>query len=552
VIAGVDFLIYWNVRLYYRAGNIDDSEKKTEVLNKANQFYPFNDLVFYELGKAYHVLGSQNLADRTQSESYLRESVENYKHSIRLNPASYLTHYRFAEALNLMSYIMPSSDLSAYEEYKKVALLLGHNHMFYYEVAKILLSRWNELSEEEKDFAIEVLGKIGEEKDSEKLQSLMQIWDMNEKDYSVMERILPENAQIYRMYAKFLGERSLSLEERHKFLAKAEHLDFETAKNRFISGENELLYYRVKDAFEQFNSCLNILKRVKFYQNLIPQNLIDISEFNNLQKLAFLNLAKCRLEEGAEFKEVEDYLQKYLFFEDRVLAVNELESYLTRRNLINDKLDPDFNDLEHLYFQMFLYFKQSRYRDVARVGRLLQRSLVVVPEDMKRPYIKILHLIGDSLQKLDFVYDASEFYMKAQEIEIDNLDTLLKMLQNYERLGETDKIENVKEETEKILSQQKIESKDRTINKGQSLSRKIILDGREIQIELYFRNIQAEIKPLIAVFFNGQVVFEAYLQKESISLPLVSKVGENTIHVVAVNRSAELTGIEWKASDSKY
>ncbi len=551
-VAGVDFLIYWNVRLYYRAGDIRESQRKIEVLNRANQFYPLNDFVFYELGKAYYVLGSQNLADRTKSESYLQESIENYKHSVRLNPASYLTHYRFAQTLNLMSYISPSTDLNAYEGYKKVALLLGHNHPFYYEVGKILLTRWNELSEEERNFTIEVLGKIGEEKNNEKIQSLMQIWDINVKDYSVMEKILPEDARIYRMYAKFLGEKSLSLEEGHKFLAKAEHLEFETAKAKFISGEKKLLYYRVNEAFEEFNSCLNILKRMRFYQNLTPQNLIDLSEFNELQKRVFLNLAKCRLEEGAEFKEVEDYLYRYLFFEDKVSAVNELETYLTRRNLINDKLDPDFDDLDHLYFQMFLYFKQSRYRDIARVGRLLQQSLVVVPEERKRPYIKILHLIGDSLQKLDFVYDASEFYQKAQEIETDNLDTLLKLLQNYERLGERDKIENIQREIEKTLSRQDISTKNRTINKGQSFSRKMVLDGREIQLDLYFKNIQEEIKPFVAVFFNDQVVYEDYLQKESISIPLVSKVGENIIQIVAVNRSAELNGIEWKASGPKY
>ena len=294
------------------------------------------------------------------------------------------------------------------------------------------------------------------------------------------------------------------------------------------------------------------MKRIKFYQNLTSQNLIDLSEFNELQKLVFLNLAKCRLEEGTEFKEVEDYLHKYLTLEDKVSTVNELESYLTKRNLIKEKLDPDFDDLGHLYFQMFLYFKQSRYRDIASVGRLLQQSLVVVPEERKRPYIKILHLIGDSFQKLDFVYDASEFYKKAQEIETDNLDTLLRLLQNYERLGEADKIENVKKEMEKILSNQEIDTKNRTINKGQSFSRKMILDGREIQLNLYFKNIQEEIKPLIAVLFNGQVVWEDYLQQESITLPLVSKVGENTVHIVAVNRPAELTGIRWKTSDSRY
>jgi hypothetical protein len=70
----------------------------------------------------------------------------------------------------------------------------------------------------------------------------MQIWDMNVKDYGVMEKILPEYAEIYRMYAQFLGEKSLSLTERHKILARAEFLEFEKAKGECYSGENEFLY----------------------------------------------------------------------------------------------------------------------------------------------------------------------------------------------------------------------------------------------------------------------------------------------------------------------
>jgi len=80
----------------------------------------------------------------------------------------------------------------------------------------------------------------------------------------------------------------------------------------------------------------------------------------------------------------------------------------------------------------------------------------------------------------------------------------------------------------------------------------MILDGREIQLNLYFKNIQAETKPLIAVLFNDQIVWEDYLQQESIFIPLLSKVGENTVHIVAVNRTAELAGIRWKTADSRY
>ena len=106
VVAGVDILIYWNSHLYYRAKDIEDNEKKIEILERANQFYPLNDIVFYELGKAYFDLGNRNLNDKAMSDNYLQESVQNFNRSIRINPASYFSHFRLAQSLLLMSYLL--------------------------------------------------------------------------------------------------------------------------------------------------------------------------------------------------------------------------------------------------------------------------------------------------------------------------------------------------------------------------------------------------------------------------------------------------------------
>ncbi|GAG57691.1 unnamed protein product, partial [marine sediment metagenome] len=87
------------------------------------------------------------------------------------------------------------------------------------------LSRWPEISEKDKDFTFDILRKIASGKEREKLQNLMQIWDLNVKDYAVMEKILPEDAVVYRFYARFLGEKSLSLEKRQEMLARAEFME---------------------------------------------------------------------------------------------------------------------------------------------------------------------------------------------------------------------------------------------------------------------------------------------------------------------------------------
>ncbi len=548
VVAAVDILIYWNSHLYYRAKETEDNEEKIVVLRRANQFYPLNDLVFYEMGKAYFDLGNQNLNDRAKSDHYLRESIQNFNRSIRINPASYFSHFRLARSLLFMSYLSPSLDANPYEEYKKVALLLGHNHQIFYETGKILLSRWSELSEENRIFTLEVLRKIAKGKDRDKLQTIMHIWEMNAKDYGVMEKILPEDARVYRMYADFLGEKSLSVEERQRILARAEFLEFEKAKSEYNSGENEFRYFRVTEALEHFKSCLNRLEKIKFYQNLIQQNLIDHSEFSRLRKSAFLYLAKCHIEEGKELKEVEGYLRKYLALENKISAVGELESYLKDRGLIRKELDASFNDLDRLSLQLLLYFKQNRYRDIVKIGRLLQQSFVVVPEGKRKDYIKILQLLGDSFQKIGYIYDAGEFYQKALEIEPENIDTLLRILQNHERLNEDEKILDTKERIDKLVSPAEIVLKNLTINKGRSFSRKLMLDGREIILDLHFKTGQEGIIPLVAVFFNGLVVWEDYLKEEVISIPLESRIRENAIRAVAVNRTVDLSGLRWKTS----
>lgn len=564
VIGGINILIYWNSHLYYRSEKIEDNEKKIKILERANRIFPSNDLVFYELGKAYFDLGIGSLNDKALSEAYLRKSIVGFARSIRINPASFFSHFNFAQSLLYMSYISPAFDINSYDEYRKAALLAGHNSQVFYEVGKIFLSRWPELSEKDREFTLEILRKIVSGKEREKLQTLMQVWDMNVKDYAVMVKILPEDAAVYRLYAGFLGEKSLSVEMRQEMLARAEFLEFERAKSDYHSGENEFLYFRLKEAIKHFESCVNTLERISFYQSLAHQALIDSSKFVDLQKSALLNLAKCLLEEGRELGEVEGYLRRYLGMEDEVAAARELESYLKDRGLIEGELGASFDDLDRISFQMLLSFKQNRYRDIMSVGRLLRESFLVVPEVRKRSFVEILQLVGDSYQKADYIYDALEFYQKALEMDSDNLETLLRIRHNYERLNDEEKIRIINERIEELLTPAEIELKKSQINKGRSFSHALSLDGKKIILDLHFGDGRERIEgaaPLISVFFNGRVVWDDYLKSKEeeveeeeeregrgevdnvISLSLKSKIGKNMLVVVPVNRSVNLLKI---------
>ena len=570
VIAIIDISIYWNVHLYYRAErNTEDIDKKIKILERANQIYPSNSLVFYELGKAYFDLGIQNLHDRVLSESYLRKSIESYSRSIKINPASFFSHFNFAQSLLYMSFFYPSSDISYYDEYRKVALLAGHNHQIFYEVGKIYLSIWSEISEKDKDFTFDILRKIASGKEREKLQNLMQIWDLNVKDYAVMEKILPEDAVVYRFYARFLGEKSLSLEKRQEMLARAEFMEFEKAKKEYHAGENDFLYFRLKEALTHFKSCVNALDRINFYQSLIHQTLIGSSEFIELRKSTMLNLAKCQIEMGRMLEEVEGDLRLYLKLEDEVAEVGKLELYLRSRELIEEKLETSLDDLNRLSFHILLSFKQNRYRDIMRVGNILRESFLVVPEAQKNAFVNILLLIGDSYQKVDYIYDALEFYEKALEIEPDNLKALLRIRQNHERMNEEEMIRETDKKIEKLMTPRERMFKNLLINKGQKYLHVLNLDGREIILTLHFKgDRERDIIPLICVFFNGKVVWESYLKSEGgfegekveakeesessseadkiVSLSLKSNIGKNMLIIMPVDRSVNLLKITYR------
>jgi len=51
---------------------------------------------------------------------------------------------------------------------------------------------------------------------------------------------------------------------------------------------------------------------------------------------------------------------------------------------------------------------------------------------------------------------------------------------------------------------------------------------------------------LVTVLYNGRVVWEDYLEEDLVSVPVESKVGENVIQVVPVNRGVELVRITYE------
>ena len=509
VVGIVEIFIYWNSHVYYRAKKQEDVAKKIRILDRALPFFPSNDLVYYERGKANLDKAVSDIQEEGFDNASLQKSIQSFEKSIKINPASQFSHFFLGQSLLYQSFLYSSlpSDLSTFEEFKKSAILAGNNSQIFYEVGKIFLSRWSQISDEDRTFTIDILRKVLSKKEIEKLHIVLHIWETNVKNYEVMNALLPEDADIYREYADFLGERSLSLEERHRILALAEYMDFESASYEHSLGANNLFYSQVNQAWDHFQSCLKILQRIKFYQGLTQQNLIDQSEFRRLLKSTYFNLAKSILGKGGGLKEANESLRKFLSIEDKVASLNDLETFLIYLGVIDEELATNFKDLDQLSFQLLLYFKQNRYRDIVRVGNLLQQSFVVVPQTQKERYVETMQIIGDAYQRVNQLYDASEFYIKALEADPDNLQTLLRARQNYERLGEDVQVTGINSTIEELLSPNQIDLRAEVpIKKGQEYTRSIVLEGRDILLQLQFQNDWENHPPLVFIEFNDHVV----------------------------------------------
>ena len=248
IIAASDIFFYWNSRFYDQARKQNDNQKKIVYLEKSNKFSPLNDLVFYELGKTQLDVGLESLGNPAEAGAYFRKAVQSLDRSIMINPSSPYAHFYLAQARLQLDFFSPSNDQRFYEEFKKAALLAGEDSHVYGEVGRLFFSRWQRLSQDDRRFTLDLLRRIIAKKDSNQITALLGIWEMNVGDYGVIDSTLPVDPQIYRIFAEFLGEKSLSLPERHKFLAGAELMEFERARREIQAGEYALYRYQIAEA----------------------------------------------------------------------------------------------------------------------------------------------------------------------------------------------------------------------------------------------------------------------------------------------------------------
>lgn len=544
--------IFWNHYLYSAGKNKESYTKRIKILKRANAVYPKNDLAHYEMGLVNQALGLKDSKFSEVRIARLQDSSDNFERSLRINPLSAHSHYSFGKTLQSLNESTSGErkagegEQKAIQEYKRAVMLAAHNKQIYLDVGKTFFSRWDKLSEEDREFTKDFLNKISNRIQSKDLIGLMREWADNVKDYSIMDSILPYNMIAYTMYVELLAEKSLSSEVRQRYQTKMDILNFELAGRYFKAGENALMYRKIEEASENFGRSRWVLGTIKFYQNLIGEKNIDLDDYTNLKKSSYLQLAKCRLRLGQTFKEVEPYLQKYVQMEEREAALHDLEIFLRNRGILGASIETNLDALDRIAFQMQLYFKQGRYKDIIGVGRNLEMDYQVLAEPKRKIYAQLLHMVGDAFKKQDFLYDAATYYKKALEIDPMNLEMLFSIRDSYERYNDEEMIRQLDEMIASALSPPERLFDNLAVEKGKTFFYIMGLDGKRVSLKLSVRGSNEAVKPLVSVLFNDNVVWEKYAENGELSILVKPLAGQNRLAISPVNTDIVIQSIAYQ------
>jgi len=534
--AAVSVISFVNVDLYYRSKTEElTSERNLARLRWANRFLPISDQTLAEEGKACLEVALENLADVELAGRSLRRAESLFRRALRFNPASCSNHFYYAKTLQYLSFLPGEKVPDSLPELWKAARLSGDRSSLAFDIVLMMIDRWPALSQEQRRFALLSLKKTLAEGHESQFQTLLYSWFLNVKDETLLDDILPESSKLYRTYARFLGEMSLSLQARQKMLALAEELDYNQAVREYDAGRPEV--------------CLRLLDGIRFYAALAEKKDVTpkLIKHQLLLKSALLSRAKVRLMKNRKLEEAEDDLRAYLKLETDYNEVLALEAYLQELNLIqrDQAVRLVQGNIRNLAFELYLMYCAHKYTQITGLGAALGGGLVVSDPSQKKYLREILMLIADSYNKLNFLYEPERFYQQALETAPDDWEVLLKLRLYYERMNEEAKMARVNQALFRVLTPQAVVLTGGMIGKEQTRRLSLILDSTSGALTLSFRPPEGQNRPLITVLLNGRVIWEDYLASSDLTLNVEVKPGINLLEIIPVNKPHELAGLKF-------
>ncbi len=544
-VAALEGAIAVSARLSERAAAAaDDPDRAVAIYGRAQRLFPWNDRAAAGLGTAWFDRASADLGDAAVRDAALRESAGQLVRGLRLNPGSLKAHLQFARTLLTMDYVGLTVPADWFGEFEKAARLTGVNSQVLFDVGQVLLSRWESLSPPRRAFTRDILRKALAGLRPGRLEATLASWDMNGRDYELIEAILPDDPASLRTYGKFLGERSLSLERRESALARAEALEFARAKDEAAASERSLEYYQLGEARRLAREASALLAGIRFHRPEGADLLVPADEYAALALRCRLLSARISIEETGTLDQALPDLRAYIDTETDVSALAALEASLRERGLLPSRAGLGLEDLPVLMLDLSLAFHQNRYQELTVFGRSLETRFLAVPSDRAAEYARMLGVLAEAFLKLDLIYDAERFAVRASEQDPRSLDVLLLLRRIYDRMNNEPKARDVEARLAAALTPPETAFPGTVLDKGIVLPFPVVSNGGRAEIAVTFEPSEGAPRPLISAVLDGRVAWEGYLGPDDrLAFSAELAPGTHALEITPVNRAARLARI---------
>lgn len=545
--AAADVVFFRGAALVAAAKREISAEARIAILDKEQAVLPVNDELNRLLGQAHFEAGADEMGEAGPRDAHFQASLAALTRSLTLNPLSAAAHFDLAQGLEYFRLVGIPGVGRPFEEYLKAARLGLQDPEIVDGAGRLLLSQWDSLTGGEKRLTQGLLRTILSGRREDKLLDVLNTWALHVRDYEVIKAVLPEDAKVYRRFARFLAERSLDRSERIAALVRAETLEFGQARAAAADGQSEFKAFKLKNAEAHFRRGLDILRGIRFYQALAGKPAIDEAEFRTLRSTLALGIVHARLETARVLDEVLPDVLVYLEEEQNAAAVGELDRGLRSRGLIGDRIESGGKDLRRLAFEMNLSFKQNRYREITEAGQSLENGVLMVPDAAKKDYAAVLELVGDAYQKLDYLYESNAFYQKSRAADGGGIGLLFKLRRNYERLSDVEGLRAIDREIKSASAARTVDWSGIRVPKGTAFAQTLLLDGGEIRLDLRLAVDEAAPRTFVGFYFNHRVIWEDFLPDGGgLSFHLTPQVGENKLEILPWNGALGLAGLDIK------
>jgi len=534
-IIGLEVILYLNIRWVSLARrDIANDQVRLKTLNRAQQIFPFNDEVNLELGRWWLTQAQSPHFSYEERIKGLKKAMNYLEQAIRLNPGSYRAHFYLAQVGQVLRFEekIPFSPIS---EFKKAALLTTYNEEVYFQAGRHLFSLWNELSPEDKEITWQLLANVITPNNPDHLEEILPSWEYNGASEEVLNKLLPQDARLYRVVADYLARRGIKHELRLIKLAQAEMMEFDQARRLYFQALNQAQISQFRRAEQAFQEAYGLLQRIKFYQALIGEKLIEESDFYVFSKEIKKNIAFLRLSRGENFSSVKTLLLSYLDEEDDVDALENFINYLRQKMEIQGSKIANQEKFLFFYLESLVDYKKGAFSQLSErirsQGVFIQDNILDFPAEVA----DLWRIVAESYLNQDFVYDSLEYFEKALMIKPKDMNILLGLMETYERLNREDKIEEVSLRIAGIIREREEKFRSTPLLPGKTTNFQILASRNTRRLKIIFDLADSRVSPLVGVIINGRIEREGFLKSPEIEVETDFKVGINQVEITSYN-----------------